>query len=130
MWGKTNKTLVHSPYDNEILFSYLESLPWKLVGDSNREWTVHLRDLAIQAQTDLSAVKVIESENFKYARRGPIVFRFDRHPGSHKKQKAKFVVATISGPNMATKGITFEEMLKQSNLSDEQITKTIEGRNA
>jgi len=110
MFGKKKIELMN-PYDNRVLRSNLESLKWAKFADDQNKATVHLKELSYQAGAVLLAYHVLELGDFRYQVKGSLVFRHAIKNVKPKINKAEFVVATISGPNMATKGVTYEEML-------------------
>jgi len=117
------------PFDNRVLAVHLESQKWSKFADDQNRSTIHLKTLPYQAGAILSAYRVLELGDYRYQVKGSLVFRHAIKKIKPKINKAEFVVATISGPNMATKGITYEEMLKQSNLSEETIAKLTQQTN-
>jgi len=129
IFGKKKIELMN-PYDNRVLRSNLESQKWSKFADDQNRATIHLKNLSYQAGAVLLAYRVLELGDYRYQVKGSLVFRHTIKNVKSKINKAEFVVSTISGPDIATRGITYSEMLKQSGLSDAKISEIISKEDA
>jgi len=117
------------PFDNRVLAVHLESQKWTIFADDQNRGTMHLKDLPFQAGAVLSVYRVLELGDYRYQVKGALVFRQAIKKVKPKINKAEYVMATITGPDISTRGITYSAMLRQTGLSNEKIAQLTQQEN-
>jgi len=128
IFGKKRHELL-DPFDSRVLAVHLESQKFTKFADDQNRGTMHLKDLSYQAGAILLAYRVVELGDYRYQVKGSLVFRQAIKKVKPKINKAEYVMAIVTGPDIATRGITYSEMLRQSGLSNEKIAQLTQQEN-